>query len=165
MICDWTEHKKQNDLVFLFSSPSLQSEIGPNSLGCAFYLHHQWSAPRLSLSSLATGFIFNIGPNLNIMIVQHILIVILSLPFTDACFRHLSKYYIWHSLRCCRIWGAPVPAKFWRITGWTNIAPRNFKLTLRCIAFRIYKACYRRKLTVWPGKLISSKKTPKNSHF
>ena len=75
MICDRTEHKKQNGLVFLFSSP-LQSEIGPNSLGCAFYLHHQWSAPRLSLSSLATGFIFNIGPNLNIVIVQHILIVI-----------------------------------------------------------------------------------------
>ena len=26
-------------------------------------------------------------------------------------------------------------------------------------------ACYRRKSTVWPGKLISSKKTPKNSIF
>ena len=26
-------------------------------------------------------------------------------------------------------------------------------------------ACYRRRSTVWPGKLISSKKTPKNSVF
>ena len=67
---------------------------------------------------------------------------------------------IWHSLRCCRIWGAPVPAKFWRLTGWKNFAPRNFKLTLRCIAFRIYKACYRRKSTVLPGKFLLSKNNP-----
>ena len=30
-----------------------------------------------------------------------------------------------------------MPAKFWRLTGWTNIAPRNFILSLRSIAFRI----------------------------
>ena len=34
----------------------------------------------------------------------------------------------------------------------------SFILSLRCIAFRICMACYRRKSTVWPGKLISSKK-------
>ena len=38
-----------------------------------------------------------------------------------------------------------LPAKFWRLTGWTNIAPRNFIWRHRCIAFRICKACYRRK--------------------
>ena len=58
-----------------------------------------------------------------------------------------------------------MPAKFWRLTGWTNIAPRNFKLTLRCIAFRIYKACYRRKSTVSPGKLILPKKKPLKRPF
>ena len=47
-----------------------------------------------------------------------------------------------------------MPAKFWRLTGWTNVAPRNFNLTLRCIAFRIYKACYRRKLIVSAGNFI-----------
>ena len=31
--------------------------------------------------------------------------------------------------------------------------------------FQICMACYRRKSTVWLGKLISSKKTPKNSVF
>ena len=58
-----------------------------------------------------------------------------------------------------------MPAKFWRLTGWTNISPRNFKLILRCIAFRIYKACYRRKSTVSPGKLILLKKTPLKRAF
>ena len=33
-----------------------------------------------------------------------------------------------------------MPAKFWRLTGWSNIAPRNFILSLRCIVFRICKA-------------------------
>ena len=56
-----------------------------------------------------------------------------------------------------------MPAKFWRLTGWTNISPRNFKLILRCIAFRMYKACYRRKSTVSPGKLILPKKNPKTA--
>ena len=34
---------------------------------------------------------------------------------------------------------------------------------IRPIAFRIYMTCYRQKLTVWPGKSILSKKTPKNT--
>ena len=42
---------------------------------------------------------------------------------------------------------------------------RYTKLTVRPIAFRICATCYRQKSTVWPGKLISSKKTPKNSVF
>ena len=37
-------------------------------------------------------------------------------------------------------------AKFWRLTGSTNIAPRYFILSLRCIAFRLCMACYRRKI-------------------
>ena len=51
-------------------------------------------------------------------------------------------------------------AKFWCLTGWTNIAPRNFILSLRCIAFRICKVCYRRKSTVSPGKFFLSKNNP-----
>ena len=75
-------------------------------------------------------------------------------------FVHPSVLHIWHSLRCCRIWGAPVPAKFWRLTGWTNISPRNFIWSLRCIAFRICMTCYRRKPTVSPGKFFLSKNNP-----
>ena len=51
-------------------------------------------------------------------------------------------------------------AKFWCLTGCTNIAPRNFILSLRCIAFRICMACYRRNSTVSPGKFFLSKNNP-----
>ena len=55
---------------------------------------------------------------------------------------------------------ALVPAKFWRLTVWTNIGSRNFIWSLRCIAFRICKACYRQKSTVSPGKFFLSKNNP-----
>ena len=59
------------------------------------------------------------------------------------------------------------PTKFWRLTGWTNIAP-SFKLqalSLRRIAFRICMACYRRRSTVSPGKFFLSKNNPSEQPF
>ena len=47
-----------------------------------------------------------------------------------------------------------LPAKFWRLTGCTKIAPRQPIFNLRCLAFRICMACYRRKSTVSPGKFV-----------
>ena len=47
----------------------------------------------------------------------------------------------------------------------TERVPIYTKLTIRPIAFRIYVTCYRQKLTVWPGKSISCKKTPQNWLF
>ena len=68
-----------------------------------------------------------------------------------------TRFLISHSLGCCRIKGAICQQKFWHLTGWTNIAPRNFILSLRCIAFRKCKACYRREST---GKILFVQKQP-----
>ena len=52
-----------------------------------------------------------------------------------------------------------------KLTGCTERVPIYTKLTIRPIAFRICVTCYRQKLTVWPGKSISCKKTPQNWLF
>ena len=57
-----------------------------------------------------------------------------SFPFFLFCF------LLWHSLRCLR---CILPAKFWRLTGWINIAPRNLIFSLRLLlpfAIHILKA-------------------------
>ena len=47
-----------------------------------------------------------------------------------------------------------LPAKIWRLVGCTEMISWYAKLWLSAIAFQICMTYYRRKSTVWPGKLI-----------
>ena len=77
-------------------------------------------------------------------------------------FQWLGSHEIYIQTQSQMLWNpmGNLPAKFWRLTGCTNIAPIYFILSLRCIAFRICMACYRRKPTVSPGKFFLSKNDP-----
>ena len=72
---------------------------------------------------------------------------------------------IWQGLRCCRKLSPICQRKYdasYDVLKWfpdSKNWPLMHKLS-KCVW-----QTYKRKSTVWPGKLISSKKTPKNSHF
>ena len=61
--------------------------------------------------------------------------------------------------------GCLLPAKFWRITGCTDIGQKLLIWRPTCQRFRICITCIGRKWTVWPEKIIFYWKRPKNPLF
>ena len=61
--------------------------------------------------------------------------------------------------------GCLLPAKFWRITGCTDIGQKLLIWRPTCQGFRICITCIGRKWTVWPEKIIFYWKRPKNPLF